>query len=200
MLFRSVVDGHARVEEAITAGANVPVLYLDLSEDDERFVLATLDPISALATYDAGILDQLLDGVDITTDELVDYLKKESSAAQDDLSSDDDTANRADALKLLEEVTLEVPSEFIPNEGERWRCGNHVLWCADVMTEWHLWSGDLNEGTIFVPYPGPFIPFTEVAKTKRLLMVQPEPFLAGHLLSRFAEVHGFHTVGVQQDD
>jgi hypothetical protein len=60
-----VVDGHARVEEAISAGANVPVLYLDLSEEDERFVLATLDPISALATYDAEVLSLLLEDIEI---------------------------------------------------------------------------------------------------------------------------------------
>jgi hypothetical protein len=71
-----VVDGHARVEEAITAGAHVPVLYLDLSEEDERFVLATLDPISALATYDGEVLEQLMDGIDIKSRDLLDMLNQ----------------------------------------------------------------------------------------------------------------------------
>lgn len=69
-----VVDGHARVEEAITAGASVPVLYLDLSEEDERFVLATLDPISALASYDSEVLEQLLFGIEIESTELLNVL------------------------------------------------------------------------------------------------------------------------------
>lgn len=59
-----VVDGHARVEEAITAGATVPVLYVDLDEKEERFVLATLDPISAMATYDFETVDLLLEGLE----------------------------------------------------------------------------------------------------------------------------------------
>jgi len=69
-----VVDGHARVEEAITAGEQVPVLYLDLDPDDERFVLATLDPIGALAVYDAEVLDQLLDGIIVESAELAQFL------------------------------------------------------------------------------------------------------------------------------
>lgn len=60
-----IVDGHARVEEALESGATVPVLWVDLSDDDERFVLATLDPISALATYDHEILAELVDGLEI---------------------------------------------------------------------------------------------------------------------------------------
>ena len=60
-----VVDGHARVEEAITAGATVPVLYVDLDEKEERFVLATLDPISAMADFDSDVLSELLETVDL---------------------------------------------------------------------------------------------------------------------------------------
>jgi DNA modification methylase len=56
-----VVDGHARVEEAISAGAKtVPVLYVDLSDEEERLILATLDPIGAMAQADSAKLDELL--------------------------------------------------------------------------------------------------------------------------------------------
>src|SRR5688572_14080070 len=56
-----VVDGHLRVEEAISAGApTVPVLYVDLSEEEERLVLATLDPISAMAGTSVERLRDLL--------------------------------------------------------------------------------------------------------------------------------------------
>jgi hypothetical protein len=70
-----VVDGHARVEEAISAGASVPVLYLDLSEEDERFVLATLDPIGALAEYDNEVLTQLLEGLEIESTKLAGFIQ-----------------------------------------------------------------------------------------------------------------------------
>lgn len=65
-----VIDGHARVEEAISAGATVPVLYVDLDEQTERYVLATLDPISALATYDSEVMAELLQGQEIEAEAL----------------------------------------------------------------------------------------------------------------------------------
>ena len=59
-----VVDGHARVEEALTRHEpTVPVLYVDLSPEEEALVLATLDPIGAMATRDDAKLAELLDGL-----------------------------------------------------------------------------------------------------------------------------------------
>jgi ParB-like chromosome segregation protein Spo0J len=56
-----VVDGHARVALALARGEPaVPVLYVDLSPDEERLVLATFDPIGALAGADGERLTALL--------------------------------------------------------------------------------------------------------------------------------------------
>ncbi len=63
-----VVDGHARVEEALTRHEpTVPVLYVDLSPEEEAIVLATLDPIGAMADRDRAKLDALL--AEITVDD-----------------------------------------------------------------------------------------------------------------------------------
>lgn len=59
-----VVDGHARVALALRRGEqSIPVLYVDLSEDEERLVLAALDPIGGLASTDAIKLGELLETV-----------------------------------------------------------------------------------------------------------------------------------------
>lgn len=56
-----LVDGHARREDAAAAGvAAVPVLIGSWSEAEERLILATLDPIGAMATRDAEQLAALL--------------------------------------------------------------------------------------------------------------------------------------------
>lgn len=47
-----VVDGHMRVEVALTRGESVPVKYVELSEAEEQLILATIDPISAMAGAD----------------------------------------------------------------------------------------------------------------------------------------------------
>lgn len=56
-----LVDGHERVWAALqNDNAPVPFVKLDISEDEENFVLATFDPLTSLATYDAELLDGLL--------------------------------------------------------------------------------------------------------------------------------------------
>lgn len=56
-----LIDGHLRVSLALRSGQpTVPVIYVDLSPADEALVLATLDPIGAMAAADAAKLDDLL--------------------------------------------------------------------------------------------------------------------------------------------
>lgn len=57
-----MLDGHARIEEALSRDEAmlVPYVEVEVSEDEERLILATLDPISALASYDKEALDALL--------------------------------------------------------------------------------------------------------------------------------------------
>src|SRR6266705_1108793 len=50
-----VVDGHARVAIAISAGERVPVVYVDLSDEEEALILATIDPLSAMAVTDSDL-------------------------------------------------------------------------------------------------------------------------------------------------
>jgi ParB-like chromosome segregation protein Spo0J len=64
----NVVDGHARIQLALTRKeASVPVVYVELSEAEEAKVLATLDPIGAMAGADRDQLERLLQ--DVTTDD-----------------------------------------------------------------------------------------------------------------------------------
>lgn len=58
-----VVDGHLRVALAITRGEQVPVKYVDLTEDEEALALAEFDYISSLAGTDTAQLDALLQSV-----------------------------------------------------------------------------------------------------------------------------------------
>lgn len=56
-----VVDGHLRVQLAITREeAAVPVVYVELSEEEEQIALATIDPLGDLAVKDEGALKGLL--------------------------------------------------------------------------------------------------------------------------------------------
>jgi hypothetical protein len=61
-----IVDGHARIEEAIGRGEpSVPVLYVDLAPEEEALVLASFDPIGAMAGQAADRLAELLAGITV---------------------------------------------------------------------------------------------------------------------------------------
>lgn len=57
-----LLDGHARIEEALTRDENteVPFIKVDVSEGEERLILASFDPITNQAYYDKEVLDALL--------------------------------------------------------------------------------------------------------------------------------------------
>jgi len=59
-----VIDGHLRVELAISRKEpTVPVKYVELSEAEEKEILAVFDPLSALARRDDDKLAYLLEEV-----------------------------------------------------------------------------------------------------------------------------------------
>jgi hypothetical protein len=63
-----LVDGHARVELALARKEPaVPVVYVDLSPEEEAKVLATFDPLGAMAAADRDALERLL--AEVTTDD-----------------------------------------------------------------------------------------------------------------------------------
>ena len=94
-----VVDGHARVEEAISKGSTVPVVYVDLDEDEERFVLATLDPISAMARTDAEAMIDLTDGMTFESEALSEMVGK---LRDEEVLPDDDDADTGSQLGDIE--------------------------------------------------------------------------------------------------
>jgi ParB-like chromosome segregation protein Spo0J len=66
-----LVDGHLRVALATQHGeSSVPAVWVDLDDGEERLILATLDPLSALAETDAAQLAALLASVSPSDDAL----------------------------------------------------------------------------------------------------------------------------------
>jgi hypothetical protein len=58
----TLIDGHARIVLALRKGDDTPVPYVqvDLTPEEEAVILATFDPISAMAFTDRAKLDELL--------------------------------------------------------------------------------------------------------------------------------------------
>ena len=114
-----VVDGHARVEEALSRGEpTVPVLYVELSEEEEALVLATLDPIAAMAIAEQSVLDELLAGLSVDDAGLAALLA--------DLAGDLPKAGLTDP-----DEAPELPAVPYVKSGELWLLGDHRLLCGD---------------------------------------------------------------------
>jgi ParB-like chromosome segregation protein Spo0J len=67
-----LIDGHARAE--IAGDAEIPVLVLDVTESEADKILATYDPIGAMAEADAGKLEELLREVQTGSEALAEML------------------------------------------------------------------------------------------------------------------------------
>jgi DNA modification methylase len=121
-----VVDGHLRVALAISRGEPiVPVLYVDLSEDEERLVLASLDPLAAMATTDEAKLRELLAEVSVDSEALMAMLAGLAPAEpREGLTDPDDIP--------------EPPDEPLTKPGDLWLLGDHRLICGDAGSETDL--------------------------------------------------------------
>ena len=88
-----VVDGHLRVSLAMSKGEpTVPVDFIDVTEEDERALLAVLDPLVGLAGTDATKLDELLAEVKASASDNLKQtlgdLKRVTFTARDPFASD----------------------------------------------------------------------------------------------------------------
>jgi len=113
-----LVDGHLRVALALErAETEVPVVYVDLDEREEALVLATLDPLAALADVDAGKLEALLREVRLDDPAVNDMLTELAK-------------NAGVVLGEPEQPVVEVPAEIERAEElrEKWQTARGQLW------------------------------------------------------------------------
>jgi len=116
-----VIDGHLRVELAIRANQpTIRVAYTDLSDDEAALILATHDPLTAMAYHDQEALDALLAAVatdDEAVRELLESLAGDATTITEGLTDPDDVPS--------------VPDDPITKPGDLWLLGRHRLLCGD---------------------------------------------------------------------
>jgi len=114
-----LIDGHMRAET--TSNQEIPVLVLDVTEAESDKLLATFDPIAALAESDAAALDSLLRNVDTGSEALQKMLA--------DLA--EDAGLYLDDKEVVEDEVPEPPVDPITKPGDLWILGEHRLLCGD---------------------------------------------------------------------
>jgi DNA modification methylase len=115
-----LIDGHLRVETMPTE--TVPVLILDVDEAEADKVLATLDPLAAMAEADASKLDAILREIDTGSE----AVQKMLADVADDAGLYQDGDN-----EIVEDEIPEPPVDPITKPGDLWLLGDHRLLCGD---------------------------------------------------------------------
>lgn len=116
-----LIDGHARAE--IAGDAEIPVLILDVTESEADKILATFDPLGAMAEADAGKLEELLREVQTGSEALAEMLAE--------LAEDNGILDSLGDAEVIEDEVPEPPAEPITKSGDLWILGNHRLLCGD---------------------------------------------------------------------
>jgi DNA modification methylase len=115
-----LIDGHARAE--LDPSQIVPVLILDVTEAEADTLLASLDPIGAMAEIDQDALEALLLDTNISTAELLAHLQTLTSS---DAPRTPSWSDRADSIP-------DLVGEPVTKHGDLWELGTHRLLCGDA--------------------------------------------------------------------
>ncbi len=112
-----LIDGHLRAETV--GSATIPVLVVDVTEAEADKLLATLDPLAALAGVDDDRLRELLATVDTDSEAL--------RAMLDGLAGESEMS----ASEPVDVTPGEPPADPITQPGDVWTLGEHRLICGD---------------------------------------------------------------------
>jgi DNA modification methylase len=117
-----LIDGHMRAET--THDQEIPVLILDVDEAESDKLLATFDPIAAMAESDPQALDALLRNVNTGSEALQKMLADLAEGA----------GLYLDEKEVVEDEIPEPPEDPITKSGDLWVLGDHRLLCGDSTT------------------------------------------------------------------
>jgi ParB-like nuclease domain len=180
----------------------IAVVFIDEDENTAKAFSLADNRTHDLGTYDDGELNTLLKEMEAFDKDLfaatgytnsdIDILLKgigESTGAEGEPVDDTD---RGQLLSLLNVAYGEPKHEVIM--GDVYTLKKHILVIADVMKDWDKYVSYLTVGFLFVPYPGPYIALSAKLDKQPSVMVQPNIYLAGHILDKYASIHGEESI------
>jgi len=122
-----VVDGHLRITLALRSEQpTVPVTWVDLTEEEEHLILASLDPIAAMAAADKVQLESLLR--DVQTGEAgVQAMLSDLAEREGIVPGLEPVEDAEPQIDKAEELRVKWGVEM----GDLWQLGDHRVICGD---------------------------------------------------------------------
>lgn len=182
----------------------VPVLtgWASRSDAEARAALIALNQTTVLGGWDErALLDLLTDlegqedgllGVGFDDDDLADLRERLADLEEEE---PEDRTGRSTLLDIAD-LSLGDPTYDV-HHGQRWAVGRHWLVIANPHNDVALFRDLLADDEVFLaPYPDVWLTVTDLAKERTLVMIQPDLFLAGHLLDKHASLFGADEVAL----
>lgn len=126
-----LLDGHARkkLDPKLYVDGKAPVLVGSWTEADERLILATLDPLAAMAQTNEEDFQALLGKLEAEQEDLQGLLER--LRAELDEEATDEDADHAPPIDKAEEFLEKWKVE----RGQIWQAGPHRIMCGDCTDE-----------------------------------------------------------------
>ena len=122
-----LVDGHLRVELAAKRKEKtIPVNVVDLSPEEEAMILATFDPIAAMAEADRQMLQGLMESIETEDEQIQALLESIARDEKIDLGGEP-----AEAPEPQIDRAAELQEQWQTAPGQLWQCGDHRVLCGD---------------------------------------------------------------------
>lgn len=134
-----LIDGHLRA--ATTPEALVPVLVLDVTEAEADKLLATLDPLAAMAESDSERIKELLATVSTDSEAVQELLKRTAGERVWELLH----PRELEEVEVAPEKADELRQKWGTKSGQLWQIDPHRIVCGDSTDPaivGQLWSGD----------------------------------------------------------
>jgi hypothetical protein len=145
-----LIDGHLRAKT--TPDAIVPVLVLDVSEEEADKILLTLDPLAAMAEADSERLKSLLESVRPSDEAVQEVLRRTAG----DRLWETLYPQEFEKAEVAPEKAVELRRKWGTEAGQLWRIGPHRIICGDctdAAAAERLWSSDTRARMIWTDPP-----------------------------------------------
>jgi len=195
-----VIAGNHQLEAARQLGwKKIAVVW---TTDDEltakAFAIAD-NRTSDLAVYDDQALGELL--ADLVADDqgLLEASGWDRDAVAELLADIDRASAEAEEIEqhpdkgnllAVSDVAIHEPINTT-HHLDHWVFGDrHHLIVCDPMSEWGHFIGYLSGEALLVPYAGPYAVLSKRAESEVFVMVQPDAYIAGHIVDKWKAING----------